>query len=450
MKTNLIRRDEDGAVMLTTALCIFAVITLLVVGYLWLLMGHSRRVDESQRWNQAMAVAEAGVEEAFAQLNWGPSPGRGDLSANGWGSASTATAGIDSFGPPPLRTISGGSYSSSFIAPTSITTNGAMATIYSTGMVTSPLRSATISRRIQVMATLAPLFPDAIDVVSNFTGNGSSVAVDSWDSSSTNFSTNGRYDSSKTTTNGNVGVEYGNMNLGQHLIDGNLYLGPDATMTSSPSNVMGSILTNDNMQFPDVQLPDDQTWQDAVASNAFSIVTNMVGGYPSYTTNSLGIIYNFTQSGSYRITVAGGVHPIQIAPNIIVNLDIQTTTFNPASVTILGGEYNSGTVRMYQESGTATLNTGTAGGYLPMNFEYYGLAGVTQVSLKGSSDFIGVIYAPDAQLTLGGGGSGFGLAGAIVVQNLTMNGNNYKMHYDQSLKLYGPSRGFVATAWREF
>lgn len=449
MKTNSIRPKEDGAVMLTTALCIFAVITLLVVGYLWLLMGHSRRVDESQRWNQAMAVAEAGVEEAFAQLNWGPSPGRGDLSANGWGQAATATAGIDAFGPPPLRTISGGSYSSSFIAPTLITTNGALATIYSTGMVSSPLRGATISRRIEVTATLAPLFPDAVDVISNFTGNGSSVAVNSWDSTSTNFSTNGQYDSSKTSTNGSVGVEYGSMNLGQHIIDGNLYLGPDATLNSASINVKGSILPDDNMQFPDVQLP-DETWQDAVASNAFSIVTNMVGGYPSYTTNALGIIYNFTQTGSYRITVAGGVHPIQIAPAIQVNLDIQTTTFNPASVTILGGENNSGTVRMYQESGTATLTTGAAGGWRPVNFEYYGLPGVTKVTLSGSSSLIGVIYAPEATLTLSGGGNAPGVSGAIVVQSLTMNGNNYQMHYDQSLALYGPSRGFVATSWREF
>src|SRR5262245_15672641 len=137
MKIRLNKRYDAGAVVMTTALCIFAVSTLLVVGYLWLVMGQGRLVAESQNWNRAMTVAEAGVEEAFAQLNWGPSPGRGDLSANGWGTAATGTTGINSFGPPAQRLLSGSNdyYFSSFVAPISIITNGALATIYSTGFV---------------------------------------------------------------------------------------------------------------------------------------------------------------------------------------------------------------------------------------------------------------------------------------------------------------------------
>lgn len=184
MKISLNKRGDAGAVVMTAALCIFAVSTLLVVGYLWLIMGQSRLVAESQNWNRAMTVAEAGVEESMAQLNWGTVPGRSDLSANGWGAVASSNAEFDAYGPPPGgRTFSssGDSYYASFIAPPSpIKTNGAIATIYSTGMVTAPLRGAIISRRVQVTATTFPLFRDAIDVVSNLTAHGSKVTTDSW------------------------------------------------------------------------------------------------------------------------------------------------------------------------------------------------------------------------------------------------------------------------------
>ena len=463
MKIHLIKRDDAGAVVITTALCIFAVSTLLVVGYLWLVMGQGRLVAESQNWNQAMTVAEAGVEEAMAQLNWGTVPSRGDLSANGWGAATASVGGMDVYGPPGQRTnLPIGSYYVSFIAPPSpITTNGAIATIYSTGMVTAPLSGRIISRRVQVTATTFPLFRDAVDVVSNFAANGkgpTGVTTDSWNSQTNSLSTNGQYDPSKVTTNGAVGAEYGTVNLGNHTVDGNLYLGANATYSSSAGQVVGTIYNDYNVQITDVQLPDlpGQDWQDAVATNGFSITTNIVGGYvTSYATNSLGLIYNFTQSGNYRITVAGGAHPIYIAPNVTVNLDVKLSSFDASSptassgITIEGGLASAGTVNIYQESGSVSLGL-AAGTYRPENFEYYGLPGVTGLTFGGNASFVGVIDAPEATLTLNGGGSGpTDISGALIVHSLTSNGH-FNVHYDESLALYGPSKGFVATSWREF
>lgn len=448
MRTSYAKRDDAGAVVMTAALCIFAVSTFLVVGYLWLVMGQSKLVQQSQAWNRAMAISEAGVEEALAQINWGPTPGLGDLSTNGWGEKTTATAGVDSFGPPGMRTLSGGYYYCSFTAPLSVA-NGSIATIYSTGFV-STVSGLMTSRRVEVTAKYdsVPTFPDAIDVVSNFTANGNSVATASWNSQTNTLSTNGQFDPSKITTNADVGAEYGTVDLGNHTIDGNLYLGPEADYTGS-GTVTGTVYSNYNVQIPNAQLPNED-WQDAVASNAYAITTNIVGGYPSYTTNSLGVIYNFTQTGSYRITVAGGSHPIQIAAGIIVNLDIQQTTFNPGTVTLLGGINDSGTVYMYQESGTATLSgSTTAGGYRPENFIYYGLPGVTSVTLSGSSAFIGGIYAPEATIDLKGGGSNNSVQGAIVGQSVTLGGH-YNVYYDQMMGTIAQTKGFVPISWREF
>jgi hypothetical protein len=459
MKIRLTKRNDAGAVVMTAALCIFAVSTLLVVGYLWLVMGQSRLVAESQNWNRAMTVAEAGVEESMAQLNWGPAEGRGDLSANGWGAVASSNAGFNFYGPPGERTLDGGTYYASFIAPLSpIMTNGASATIYSTGMVTAPLTGKTISRRVQVTATMQPRFRDAVDVVSNFQangkGSGGGFTTDSWNSHTNSLSTtNGQWAASKTTNNGGVGAEYGTVNLGNHTIDGNLYLGANADYTSSAGQVSGTIYSNYNVEISDAQLP-DVTWKDAVATNGLAIVTNIIGGFPTYTTNKLGLIYNFTQTGNYRITKSGGAHPIYIAPGVNVNLDVQLTTFDTTSssaVTIQGGPNSPGTVNIYQESGTVTLGM-ASGTYRPENFEYYGLPGVSDMTLSfsGNASFIGVIYAPEIDLKLSGGGStGNDLAGAIVVRSFTMGGH-FGVHYDESLAIYGPTKGFVTTSWREF
>jgi hypothetical protein len=323
-------------------------------------------------------------------------------------------------------------------------------------MVSAPLSGRTISRRVQVTATMEPRFKDAVDVVSNFWANGkgpTGITTDSWNSQTNGLSSNGQYDPTKVNTNGAVGAEYGQVDLGNHTVDGNLYLGANADYISSAGQIDGTIYSNYNVQITDVQLPDGN-WQDAVATNGFSISTNIVGGYPTYATNNLGLIYNFTQSGNYRILTAGGAHPIYVAPNVTVNLDVQLSSFDVSSptassgITIEGGLAAAGTVNIYQESGSVSLGL-AAGAYRPENFAYYGLPGVTTLSFGGNATFIGVIYAPEATLTLNGGGNSINIAGALVVQSLTSNGH-FNVHYDESLKLYGPSKGFVATSWREF
>jgi hypothetical protein len=73
------------------------ILTLACISYLLLVGNQKSTVTRSQTWNAALTMAEAGVEEAMAQINASP----GDFSANGWG---------NNFGPV-TRTLIGGSYS---------------------------------------------------------------------------------------------------------------------------------------------------------------------------------------------------------------------------------------------------------------------------------------------------------------------------------------------------
>ena len=64
---------------------IFAVVVGVTLGsYLLLVNQEDKTVVRSERWNDALAMAEAGVDEALAQMNTSPN----NLAANGWGGSS--------------------------------------------------------------------------------------------------------------------------------------------------------------------------------------------------------------------------------------------------------------------------------------------------------------------------------------------------------------------------
>jgi hypothetical protein len=95
-------------------------------------------------------------------------------------------------------------------------------------------------------------------------------------------------------------------------------------------------------------------------------------------------------------------------------------------------------------AGNGVVNPG-----IPMNFIYYGLPGNTSLSYSGNGTFTGVIYAPNADFTLNGGGnSTYDFVGASISKTVSMNGH-FNFHYDEALAKYGPKRGFVVTSWNE-
>jgi hypothetical protein len=70
--------------------------------------------------------------------------------------------------------------------------------------------------------------------------------------------------------------------------------------------------------------------------------------------------------------------------------------------------------------------------------------------MTGNSSLVGVIYAPSANLTLGGSGNdNIDLIGSTVTGTVTMTGH-MNFHYDEALKDWGPALGYVVTAWNEF
>jgi hypothetical protein len=176
-------------------------------------------------------------------------------------------------------------------------------------------------------------------------------------------------------------------------------------------------------------------------------VTTMVGGITVAGITVGGTpVYDFTTSGDYSIS---GSSDIQVEAGVNVRLRVDTTTFTPANIHILSTNGTSGTLTIYQVSGTVSMSGNpTVDSGRARNFWYYGLPGVTSVTFGGTSSFIGVIYAPEASLTLNGGGNNNGLIGSSITKSITMNGH-FDFHFDQDLLSVSPSRGYVVTSWIE-
>jgi hypothetical protein len=413
-----LKRPRQRGNALLIALILSALLGVTLASCLLLVSGQNASVVRSQSWNGSLALAEAGVEEALAEMN-----------TPGWALGEYA---------PVTRTLSQGSYTFS------ITTNPAP-TIYSTGSVTVasmfaavnvPNPSTTVSRAVQVGVKQLPLinaaFAARYSIQMNGSDPGTNVTSDSFNSHDPSLSTNGQYDQHKARNHGDVASVYGPVNFGGHRIAGNLFLGSGAAYNSGTGQVLGKIYYDFNVDYPSAVLP-ETLWHNAPWENI------KVG-------NQMVKYYHFTTSGDYTVSDST---PILVDPNVTVRLKVTDPNFCPGDVHVLGGLTDSGTLIVYHVSGSASLSGNTTVDSLRAeNFWYFGLPGVTSITFGGTTCNIGVIYAPSADLTLNGGGNNNGLIGSSISKTIAMNGH-FDFHYDEALGLLGPARGYVPISWQE-
>ena len=216
------QRQNGGSVLLVTMIFILTVAAALV-SYFGVVLNSNRMVNRSQGWNSALALAEAGIEEGLAALNSG--------------------AGLNAIN----GTLNDGTYAVTF-------TNGSNIYITSVGTVKAALTGDTISRTVRVELKKQSLFTRGLAAISNINFKGHGISSDSWNSHDPNQSTNGLYNG-YVGTNGDVASVQGLVDIGQHTINGNLYLGPTAELTGNPdqSQITGVIYTDANLQYDDIR-----------------------------------------------------------------------------------------------------------------------------------------------------------------------------------------------------
>lgn len=457
-------RRQRGSVLLTCVLVTFLV-GLGLMSYLTLVENQNLSVARSQAWNYNIAVAEAGVEEALAHLN---SPNTWDnLASNGWQPLPTGN-GVRA----PRRYLAGGAFYDVMItnvaangihpgdnpiivsvahAPARSTFGGLTAMLLATVGVTPPETPALVTRGVQVRTRVRGFFNMAMLAKETIDLNGNNIMTDSFDSTDPRYSTAGLYDPApaKTKDNGDVATNsriINSLNVGNANIKGRVSTGPGGSVAIGPSGTVGTKawveggnlgiqpgrrFDDMNVVIPDVQLP-QVGW---FAAPRFNGVT--IGGV-SYnyvlTDGNWWISRTLSDkvyvAGRVNLLVTGGVNMtgndvIRIAPGARLNMYVTSSSAKIAGNGVIN------------ESGFAT------------NFVYYGLPNNTSVAIAGNGTFTGCIYAPQAALSLSGGGTEeTDLVGATVSRTVQMNGH-FKFHYDESLSRFGPGAGYVPIEWRE-
>ena len=424
------RTPEQGGILVVT---LFVLVSIFIAlgSYLLLVRAQYVSIVRSQAWNDSMSMAEAGVEDALAQLNPGATDQTisVDRTANGWGSPSGGFYG------PVTRTVrSNATYSVVF-------STNVQPVIYATGYLTLPDISATVKRVVRVATTNIPLYNVAMGARTNISMNGSGVTADSFDSSRTNLSTGGKYDSTKAGTNGDVGVLYGTLDTGNHTVAGDVYLGPTASFNGTST---GQTYHDYNIDFPDVVAPPNTASWVNLSPLGYPLAANVVNVGGVLTTFN----YVFTTSGDYVISSMLGSGTIYVAPGARVRLKMNGGTTSGVKVDSSGA--NSGNLIIYVAAASFTIGgNGAVDGGKAANLTYLGLPTNTSINFNGNDTFVGTLYAPDATIVLGGGGSqNIDFSGSCIGKTIKINGH-FMFHFDEDLLNAGSSRGYHAVSWAE-
>jgi len=398
------------------ALVVCLLLGIVLLGVLSLSTTDGQMIARSQSWNGAISMAEAGIEEAFTHLRYCPT----NRASNGWQLVNNEYIKGRPLGDSRYDVI--------------ISTNWDPI-ITSQGKIRAPGQTNYIVRTVRVMATNDPMFSAAIEALDGVYFKGSGVTINSYDSRDPNYSgPNGVYDPTKFKDKGKVVCHYGPFDMQNAKIWGHVETGEESALTMNSGGVVGDILwhLNGGQGL-------EPGWHTSTTSGEISPAEAPSGGIGL--PNKVGGSYVFTNANTtYRTDVLQGSVVVK-ATNVAI---IVNNNYGLNDLLIESGA----SVRLYVNAGDVALKGIVNKNLRAESFMYYGLPGNVSISMQGNASFTGVLYAPNADLGIGGGGNNeIDFLGAIIARIVTVNGK-MTFHFDEATTKLG-SRGFIACRWDE-
>ena len=451
---SLQKRPVQGNVLLTVII-FTAVLAGLVCSTLLLASSKNTLTVRSMNWNNAMPLAEAGIEEALAQLQLAQST---NFSTNGW-----ILLANGNYSKTRTNLINDGYYTVA-IQPTNYQV-GIGPTIISTGYVAVPFGNINwsvapftltaggagtnlfIHRTVTVATALNGGTTVAVLVKNKITMSGS-ACVDSFNSQNSSYSSNGLWTASRREANATVAsLSTLNSNFkmsGSSTIRGSAALGASSgtpSMSGGPVGDLayvaanaghatiqsGHLINNYSASIPDAVAP----------FTSGSIITSGTYSGTNYT--------YYAGAGNYstvgNLTIAGGQSMV-IAGKAVIYVSGKFAESGSGFMYIAPGA----SLTMYVAGTSCTIsgNGVINGGGVAANCAINCLPACTTGTISGSGAYIGTFNAPQASVTLSGSAD---MSGAVVANNVTFSGG-MNLHYDESL---GGGNGlhYAVTAWQE-
>ena len=449
-------RSSRGTVLIV-AMLLSAIMGVSLVSYIKLTTNTLKQAQRTFLGTSSMNLAEVGLEEAiyaFNQIdNTSLATAWSGWTLNNAVSPKTATRNFTDFFPGQNSTgivkvyVQG--YDGLVSAPVIISKS-----------IVTPDIGPTISRFIQVTLRKRGLFSNGLVARNNITWSGHPLA-DSWNSDPDNDPSTLpalAYSVATRTANIVIGSLTGDVALGSGgEVWGYAKTGTLGTITGGTVHGLGTTTddpsrrTNDfNATFPPVTVPSPTT-VNTIASTIGS------GDLPLELPRSTDAANASDGKYYYRLPGISSSGNATKILTISANVVLLPTAGSGASAISLGGNasiaINSGSTLLVYTQGNISIGGNGVGNSnpQPISFQVYGTnpaTGVQTVDISGNGQLKALVYAPNASLSLNGGGTSGHVMGAAVANSITMNGGT-EFHYDDSLGNFTSGNPYGISNWRE-
>ncbi|MDD8026713.1 MAG: hypothetical protein PHI34_09360 [Acidobacteriota bacterium] len=406
-----------GAVLFISMLAVL-VLTMLALPVLVRVSENHRLAEKDFRETSALTLAEAGIDRAIWELNYGTiSSWSGTTSARTLDLSSVATSDGTTAGGVSV-TVSNPSSNNPVVVATG--------TVAWTG-------GQTVTRRVRVVLEhgFKSFFDFGVFGDDGFDLHGNAY-IDSYNSG------DGAYDPANYRSRGNVGT-----NAGEHwdvvLLNNTIVHGDAATgYESNPEDVIrlanAATITGEKTALSAVKPLPPITAPSLTARGALTTTTGSTG---TVITES-GTYTSFTMANNSKVTISGDV-TLYIDGNFLMDAN-STLEITPGSTVeiILG----NGT---FEQRSNTTINNLTRDAKA---LAILGTSDFTSMIWNANSGFYGVVYAPYANIDYAANGDFFG---SLVCNYLSLSSET-GIHYDESLaawEKYGTtSTSYVVKSWQ--
>ena len=456
MKTLPHHRSSRGS-LLIVAMILCAVIGVSIASYLSLARTGMQISDRGLYNNAAMNLAENGLEQAVYALNKTVADPTYNWSGNGWTlSASNARQ---------KWTTSFGANASGETRTFVYGYNGVSPQIVSRSIVTlGGSSSRTLEKWVFVQLRKTSKFSNGLVARNSVRFNGNNASVNSWNSEKNDDGTPRAspvgYSDAVKNDNGSVGSisvsvdailvqnadiwGYASTGGSQPQVGSNGLIGPFGT--SSGTVNPGHVSTDFTASLDPVASPTTGTAMAAITQSNLPMTLGTAGTTTEWRMTSI----SSSGNSSNILTIQGDVTITLTAAAGSSAIDLQGS----ASIKIAPGAslkiYAEGNINL---AGNGVVNGGTslplsaADANQPIDFQVWGTRSTTgqTISIAGNGALSGVVYAPNADVTIVGNGD---VCGSVVGNNITLSGNA-AFHYDESLADMDSGNPFRVSKWQE-
>lgn len=420
MKTPPNTRQQGHTIMLTLVVCL--VLGIILLGIIKLANTEGQMTGRSQNWNAVMPIVEAGIEEALTHLKHSPS----NRATFGWAYDTTRAE------PRYIRTRT---FKDGFYQ-VSISTNWDPV-ITSRGGIRAPGQTEySISRIVRVRCTNQPLFTAAIEALTCVDLSGNGITFNSYDSRDPNYSgPGGVYDPNEVKAGGDVACYGGpgSLEIGNADIAGKVKIGPETTYTISPNGSVGDLTWNTSgVQPGSTEQVESTEWPDMNPPPG-------TGAVPPRGTGEYNRYQYVLGTGFYQTDTVNGDILVTGHASLVVSkvMRLQGCLIQPGA-----------SIKLYVFAADATISGVANQTVDALQFIYFGMPSNVSLSMSGNSSFCGTVYAPNAYLSLtGGGADSVDFSGAIIAKCVKVTGH-YSFHFDEAMRRFG-SKGIFASSWDE-